>query len=351
MGKKNTSAFASKILLAADGSPEAKRAARMAVTLSRSLGSDLHVLRVVNAPVAYYRYSESEILGREFLSPVRGEEYIRERLDEQAEEVRAMGGEVAGAHAGAGKADVEIVRLAEELGAGLVIVGSRGFGPLRRALMGNVSSSVVRHAHASVLVVRGDRREEDRLPGKILLALDGSKEASAATRAAVEISNATGSELHILYALQTHESLPYNHPLMAERGIASLEQAKHEARVFVDDQARRIEAEGGKVRVAHLAFGAPDEQIVRLAEEIEAGLIVTGSRGLGGVRRALVGSVSESVVRHAHCPVLVVKGGDRRQRPVERVASERGRARTDEPERTSRNPASAGTTRRNDGWR
>jgi nucleotide-binding universal stress UspA family protein len=46
---------------------------------------------------------------------------------------------------------------------------------------------------------------------------------------------------------------------------------------------------------------------VRLAEEIGAGLIVMGSRGRGGVRRALMGSVSDSVVRHAHCPVLVVR--------------------------------------------
>jgi nucleotide-binding universal stress UspA family protein len=48
-------------------------------------------------------------------------------------------------------------------------------------------------------------------------------------------------------------------------------------------------------------------EIVGLAEEIGAGLIVMGSRGLGGTRRALMGSVSDSVTRHAHCPVLVVR--------------------------------------------
>jgi len=54
-------------------------------------------------------------------------------------------------------------------------------------------------------------------------------------------------------------------------------------------------------------MGRPDEGIVGLAEEIDAGLIVVGSRRLGGVRRALMGSVSDSVVRHAHCPVMVVR--------------------------------------------
>jgi nucleotide-binding universal stress UspA family protein len=63
----------------------------------------------------------------------------------------------------------------------------------------------------------------------------------------------------------------------------------------------------------YLATGRPDHEIVELAEEIGAGMIVVGSRGLGGVRRALMGSVSDSVVRHSHCPVLVVRQGSHYQ--------------------------------------
>ncbi len=175
MNEEDMSAFASKILLATDGSPEAERATRMAVKLSNRLGSELHVVRVGGVPSAYYGYSEAEMFGREFqILRVRAEGYVRERLDEEAEKVREMGGEVAGSHAGAGSADAEIVRLAEDLGAGLVILGSRGFGPLRRAVMGSVSDSVVRHAHCSVLVVR-DGREQNLLPEKILAAVDGSE--------------------------------------------------------------------------------------------------------------------------------------------------------------------------------
>ena len=72
----------------------------------------------------------------------------------------------------------------------------------------------------------------------------------------------------------------------------------------------RLELLGAVVQ-AHLKIGGPVEEIVALAEETGAGLILLGSRGLGGVGRALMGSVSEFVARHAHCPVLVVRGARR----------------------------------------
>jgi nucleotide-binding universal stress UspA family protein len=303
--------FSGKMLLATDGSAEATRAARMAVVLANRLGSKLHVVHVGPMPEEYINPRLS-IPEPEFWEMMRerAEEEAKPRLNEQVQKIREAGGEVSGAHVRVGLPDAEIVGLAEELGAGLVVLGSRGLGPLKRALMGSVSDSVVRHAHGSVLVVRGNGRERDYLPGRILLALDGSREAAAASRTAVEIANATGSELHILFALFTSETLPYPYPYARERWEASVERAKHRAQEFVDEQAERIEAEGGRVKDAHLAFGKPDQEIVKLGEELDASLIVVGSQGLGGVRRALMGSISGSVVRHAHGPVLVVRDED-----------------------------------------
>jgi nucleotide-binding universal stress UspA family protein len=68
-----------------------------------------------------------------------------------------------------------------------------------------------------------------------------------------------------------------------------------------------MKAAGATVAQAHLRLGRVDEEVVVLAEELGVDLIAVGSRGLGGVKRALMGSVSDSVVRHAHCPVLVVR--------------------------------------------
>jgi nucleotide-binding universal stress UspA family protein len=88
---------------------------------------------------------------------------------------------------------------------------------------------------------------------------------------------------------------------------AVIKDIKEKAQRLLDAQVEQVRAAGGTVAQAHLKIGGPVEEIVGLAEETGAGLIVLGSRGSGGVGRALMGSVSESVVRHAHCPVLVVR--------------------------------------------
>ena len=76
---------------------------------------------------------------------------------------------------------------------------------------------------------------------------------------------------------------------------------------MLDALVKRLEDAGSASIQAHLGEGVPAAEIVALGEDIDAGLIVVGSRGLGGVRRALMGSVSEAVTRHAHCAVLVVR--------------------------------------------
>jgi nucleotide-binding universal stress UspA family protein len=92
-----------------------------------------------------------------------------------------------------------------------------------------------------------------------------------------------------------------------EQGNKRLEELREEAEGLRDEQAEKVKASGASVAKAHLALGNPAEQIVAYAQDEGAGLIVMGSRGRGGIRRALTGSVSDSVVRHAHCPVLVVR--------------------------------------------
>ena len=144
-------------------------------------------------------------------------------------------------------------------------------------------------------------------PAKVLLAIDGSEEAGLAAQAATELSKETGSEVHVTFVLPRPEALIGHHTYSAEVRESVLEQARSEARQFLDGRAEQLRSEGAKVAFAHLRVGEPDKEIIRLSEEIGATLIVMGSRGLGAVRRALMGSVSDSVVKHAHCPVLVMR--------------------------------------------
>jgi nucleotide-binding universal stress UspA family protein len=143
-------------------------------------------------------------------------------------------------------------------------------------------------------------------PTRILLATDGSEEAELAGLTAVDLADATDSELHVVHVgvlptfLQSYPgTLGYSEKLY--------EQIEEESRQQLRELSWQLKAAGGAVAGTHLRMGAVALEIVALAEELGADLIVMGCRGLGGVRRALMGSVSDSVVRHAHCPVLVVR--------------------------------------------
>ena len=232
-------------------------------------------------------------------------------LDEQVRKVEGSGATVREAHLEMDeRPDRAVVELAEELGVGLVVVGSRGLGGLRRTLMGSVSDSVVRHSHCPVLVVRG---EPLTFPTKVLLATDGSVDAQLAAQTALEMSMKLDSELHVVYV----EPMPERHSTRMMRFAVDLpaevvESVQQEAKAKLEDQLQKIKQAGGDVAQAHPRAGLPDAEIVALAEDLGVGLIVMGSRGLGGIRRALMGSVSDAVVRHAHCPVMVVRREEER---------------------------------------
>jgi nucleotide-binding universal stress UspA family protein len=144
-------------------------------------------------------------------------------------------------------------------------------------------------------------------PTKILLATDGSEEAALAAHTATDVAGKTDSELHVVLVGLSAAYVGMGTPEIADIPPPRQEELDEEARRLLDAQVKQIEADGSTVAQAHLRVGRPDEQIVALAEEIGAGLIVMGNRGLGGLRRLLMGSVSDSVVRHAHCPVLIVR--------------------------------------------
>jgi nucleotide-binding universal stress UspA family protein len=147
-------------------------------------------------------------------------------------------------------------------------------------------------------------------PAKILVATDGSEDAILAVQAAVDLSNETGAELHIVHV---GESLHVYPPPASgpPPPTPSREEIHQVARRLLEAQVEQAGEMGGKVEEAHLRMGRPAEEILRLSEEMVAGLIVVGNQGLSGrfsrMRRFLMGGVSESVTRYARCSVMVVR--------------------------------------------
>ena len=161
-------------------------------------------------------------------------------------------------------------------------------------------------------------------PAKILLATDGSREATLAAQAAVDFSNKTGSELHVVHVdTMPHSSgaNPLEAPLDPRYGPQVVPEAVDPGRPreesgpkpmpqeFLDNQITRVREAGGEVAEGYLRAGRPAEEIIGLSEEVGTGLIVTGSRGLSPLKRLVMGSTSETVVRYAPCSVLVVREG------------------------------------------
>ena len=143
-------------------------------------------------------------------------------------------------------------------------------------------------------------------PTRILLATDGSEESELAAIRAVELTQSTDSELHVVHVgvvptllVSYPETLGYHGKLY--------EQIQEQSSELLRRESWRVKAAGGTVVGAHLRMGKVDLEIVGLAKELETDLIVMGCRGYRGIRRAVEGSVSDGVISHARCPVLVVR--------------------------------------------
>jgi nucleotide-binding universal stress UspA family protein len=146
-------------------------------------------------------------------------------------------------------------------------------------------------------------------PTKILLTTDGSKESTPAVRTAVELANATGSELHVAHAISTSPQRPY--PRHIERATSEdiLQRKRVADLVLLDEKVRQAEKMGVIVAASYYREGDPVKEVLRLAEELGVGLIITGGRRLAKVRLFWSSSYPMELFRHAKCPVLIVRGG------------------------------------------
>ncbi len=286
--------FPSRILVATDGSEDAALAAQVATDLSTRAGSELHVI---------HAWRRSTFLGYSLLEADESyyaREEARRLLEEQAEQIRAAGGTIAGSHLREGRPAEEIAELAGELGVGLVVIGSRGLGPVKRLVMGSVSEGVVDLAPCPTLVVRGG--EEVWPPSRLIVGDDGSEEARRAGELAAGIGRLFGARVLLV---RVYPSVPVFKARRIVHVRASRELLK-KGEESLERRAAELESVLGTRPDIRVASGDAAAVIQEMAESSgEPTLVAVGRRGLGSVRYSTLGGVSADVLRSVSVPVLI----------------------------------------------
>jgi nucleotide-binding universal stress UspA family protein len=145
----------------------------------------------------------------------------------------------------------------------------------------------------------------DRLFPRILVPTDFSPASEEAWRTAQRLALALGSELVLVHVL-VQAPLFSEAPFAGDRVRATYETARAWAEKRIQEWASAAQPEDLTVRTL-LRTGVPHREILAAAADERAALIVMGTRGLGGLDRALLGSVTDRVVRLAPCPVLTLR--------------------------------------------
>jgi nucleotide-binding universal stress UspA family protein len=189
-----------------------------------------------------------------------------------------------------------IVDLADAENSDLIVMGRKGTAGLQRTLVGSVTARVIGHSQRDVLVVPNDTSIGWK---SILFATDGSKFSEAATDKAIDFAKSYGSELDVITVVDVTEEF------MA-RAPGALEDLVKKAKSMVEDVKKKADSKGIKAE-SIVREGDAYKAIINIAKKQKVNAIIMGSHGRTGLKRLLMGSVTERVIGHAPCPVLVVK--------------------------------------------
>lgn len=289
-----------RIVLAVDASPDSKNAAQVILRLT-----DPPILDVLNVV-------DEDALKHAYISPTMPADYLetyRREVTEVAEQVLHEMKAVLEPHcrhlrliADSGDAAESIILTAEEAHADLVIVGQRGMTATPSFLLGGVSQKVATYAPCSVLVVKEPMAKLER----ILVAVDGSD----AAHKAVEFL----ARCPFKGPVQVMAVTVWPSPRSETWGIAIATPGRSELKQMVEDKGqellRKITGECARESyriTTELLHGDPAFAILDAAVRHQAQMIVIGSRGMKAIKRFLLGSVSEKVLVHAACSVLIVR--------------------------------------------
>lgn len=187
--------------------------------------------------------------------------------------------------------------------ASLVVVGSRGLGAFGGVLLGSTAVHLTAHGRCPVLVVRG--RPDPS--GPVLLAVDGSPAGEEAVGFAFAEASLRGVDLVALHVWNTWSEPAYQGPVDPLDLIVDIERLRKEEQRLLDDAVRPWQERYPRSTVERRLVRSRVRPALIEASR-DAQLVVAGARGRGGFTGLLLGSVSQALLHHAHCPVAVIRG-------------------------------------------
>lgn len=316
-----------KILVPLDGSEHARKIVGWATGLARVLGAEIILLSVIDPEdidilEATTRGLEkrSVVGGGGISSAVRTPADVINRAIAQAEndllaeaEIIKTAGVKSSISVGAGSPAEVIVSEANAESIDLIAMATRRESALARGVLGSVTDRVLHSTSIPLLTLYpGEIHEFEETSGgpeRVIVPLDGSELSESAVKPAVEIAQASGAEIIFTEILR----LPF-----FGVGVAGMEYGagdyagdfgidiqKKEISTYLQRFVDDAEAAGLKAS-ANVRSGSPSQQIVEEASEIDGSIVVMASHGSGGLKRWVVGSVADKVIRSARRPVLVI---------------------------------------------
>ncbi len=282
-----------RILVATDFSDAAHLAEQVALGWTQRAEGELHWVHALEIPLPIY-----EPYGLRL--PSNSIELAREAATKKLAAAAAETGPSASTFIAEGSPAYAIRDRAEAIDADLVVVGTEGRTGLRRAVLGSVAEKTVTVAPCSVLSVKGSA--DAASPKRIVVGVDFSEEGDFALEAAADLARENGAELRLVHAVEIPQAWGTVYGEIVPSGVAEAAREASAARLkewtdaHTDVNAKAVFHNGP----AHMA-------ILDAAEEADADLIVTGSRGLSGIKHLLLGSVAERTLRGASCSVWIVR--------------------------------------------
>lgn len=295
-----------RILTPTDFSQDAQQALRWGLYWAQQFEAELHLLHVLAEYEANWHES-GDAFSQLREARAQQEEKVVEGLQRMLPDGTETGVEAETAfRRGANVADT-IREYADDVEADLIVMGSAGQGGIRNALLGSVADQVVRKGRRPVLTVRRNAMPSDPADvHRVLAPVDFSKHSQQAVRAAKSFAVANGAQLDMLFVAEERTV-----PIFNDAGLPSINTIRMDPEIVHNSKAalRQLSESVGGPDIepnAHMAKGNVAKRIVDFAESHKVGLIVMATRGLTGLNKWLIGSVTQRVVRTASCPVVTL---------------------------------------------